>query len=226
MRFQGIFVYCPKMSIFAICNHRQMKKNDKKISGWKLVLVNLAAMVLIVIILLMMVFHWMKNYTRHGEYISVPDVTGLVEDEAAARFQAEGLRYEISDSKYDARLLEGQVIEQRPSAGSNVKAGRIVYLTVNSGKIPTKKLPDVADNSSIRAAESKLLGAGFTLTEPEYIPGEKDWVYEVRIGDRKIEAGEEIPEGSVLTIYVGNGEDELEQMEDSLQAAGLDTDFF
>lgn len=226
MRFQGIFVYCPKMSIFAFCNRRQMKKSDNNISGWKLVLVNLAAMVLVVIVILLMLFHWMKNYTRHGEYIAVPDVTGMVEDEAAARFKAEGLRYEISDSKYDAGLLEGQVIEQRPSAGSNVKAGRIVYLTVNSGKIPTKKLPDVADNSSIRAAESKLLGAGFRLTEPEYIPGEKDWVYEVRIGDRKIEAGEEIPEGSVLTIYVGNGEDELEQLEDSLQTTGLDSDFF
>lgn len=203
-----------------------MKKSENNIPGWILVLINLTAMILIVVTLLLLLFHWMKDYTRHGEYIYVPDVAGMVEEEAANVFNTHGLRYEISDSKYDAELEEGQIIEQRPSAGAGVKAGRIVYLTVNSGKIPTVKMPDVADNSSLRAAEARLLGAGFTLTEPEYIPGDLDWVYEIHYNDRMVESGEDIPEGALLTIVVGNGEEALEELDDSLSITGIDEDFF
>lgn len=203
-----------------------MKKNDKELSGWIRILISLAAMAVITVILLLLSFNWMKNYTRHGEYISVPDVEGMVEDEASILFEVNGLRYEISDSRYDANLQEGQIIEQRPSAGSNVKAGRIIYLTVNSGKIPTKKLPDVVDNSSLRAAESKLLGAGFTLTEPELIPGDLDWVYEIRYNGRTVESGEEIPEGALLTIVAGNGDEAPEESGDSLDANIIDEEFF
>lgn len=166
----------------------------------------------------------MDHFTRHGEYITVPDVAGMTEDEAAEIIMSSGLRYEISDFKYDSNLSEGQIIEQRPKAGSNVKAERIIHLTANSGKVPKKALPDVADNSSLRAAESKLLGAGFKLTEPEFIPGDADWVYEVRLGGKVLLPGEEVPEGSTLTIVVGDGTDALEA--DSLITEGLDSDFF
>lgn len=201
-----------------------MEKDKKRFTGWMSALTNLAAMLLISIVLMLLLFRWMNHFTRHGEYITVPDVACMTEDEAAEIIMSSGLRYKISDFKYDSKLSEGQIIEQRPKAGSNVKAERIIHLTVNSGKIPGKALPDVADNSSLRAAESKLLGAGFKLTEPEFIPGDADWVYEVRLGDRVLLPGEEVPEGSTLTIVVGDGTDALEA--DSLMTEGLDSDFF
>ena len=40
-------------------------------------------------------------------------------------------------------------------------------------------VPDIMDNSSLRQAEAKLRALGFRVTEPEYISGEKDWVYSV-----------------------------------------------
>lgn len=201
-------------------------KDIKKLPAWAVVLINLGAMVIVSVIILILLFRWMGSYTRHGESISVPDVTGLTQEEASAIFLQNGLRCEVNDVRYEASMAEGGIIEQRPAAGSSVKAGRIVYLTVNSGRVPTRKIPDVADNSSLRDAESKLLGAGFKLTEPEYIPGEKDWVYEVRYKGRVLKSWEEIPEGSLLTIAVGNGEDKLEEFADSLTDTGIDSAFF
>lgn len=213
------------MSNFVRIQNTEMGKSEKKLSGFALILINLAVMALAVLLIILILFRWMNSYTRHDQYIKVPDVQGLLEDQAAGTLSGNSLRYEISDYKYDAHLAEGQIMEQRPKAGANVKAGRIIHLTVNSGKIPMKKIPDVADNSSLRAAESRLLGAGFKLTEPEYIPGDADWVYEVRLGDRVLRNGEEVPEGSTLTIVAGNG-DEVIESPDSLADIEIDQEFF
>ena len=70
------------------------------------------------------------------------------------------------------------------------------------------------------------MGAGFNLTEPELIPGDLDWVYDIKLGDEILRAGQEIPEGSTLTIVAGNGEERFEELGDSLANMGIDMDFF
>ena len=193
--------------------------------GWAILLLNLAAMAVLASALLVLVFKWIDSYTRHGQYIEVPDVSGMIADDALAVIDRYGLRSQVTDYRYDSGMQENEVIEQRPAAGAYVKGGHIICLTLNSGKVPMKAVPDVADNSSMRAAQSKLLAAGFKLTEPEYIPGDPDWVYEVRLGNRPLKAGEQIPEGSSLTIVVGDGgavADSVDAGDDML----MDTDFF
>lgn len=199
------------------------KPNDKR--GIMIILLNLLAMLIIAFLLVIVTFQWMKSYTLHGQYISVPDVSGMFEEEAGQALSAAGLRYEISDYKYDKNMVEGGVIEQRPKSGAYVKQGRKVYLTVNSGKEPVKTLPDLADNSSLRAAEARLKAAGFKLTQPVYIDGDLNWVYEIRYQGDPIEAGTEIPEGSVLTIVAGNG-NPVTVIEEVDSTAVIDTEFF
>lgn len=191
-----------------------MKTGVKELPGWAKILIHLTAMAAVAMVLVLLFFRWMDTYTRHGQYITVPDVTRQLEDEAAVTLRNNGLRCEVSEYRYDAGMDAGMVIEQRPRPGSEVKENRVIHLTVNSGKIPMKPIPDVADNSSYRAAESKLLGAGFKLTEPRYIPGDEDWVYEVLMDGKSLRNGEEVPEGSELTIVVGNGEREAELPEE------------
>lgn len=203
-----------------------MKERGNGMPWWTVLLINLGIMTAIIAVLIVVLLKWMDGYTRHGQHITVPDVSGLSIDMASQNLTGCGLRYEISEYRYNAELAEGAVIEQTPKAGSGVKEGRIIYLTLNSGKIPTIALPDVADNSSLRAAESKLTGAGFILTEPEYIPGEKDWVYKIVYNGDTVATGDYIPEGATLTIVAGNGEEALEELPDSLAGAGMDMDFF
>lgn len=201
---------------------------DNKVNkgrGILIVLLNVAAMIVIAVLLLLVTFRWLKSYTLHGEYITVPDLTGMYEDEAGEALAAVGLKYEVLDYKYDKMMVEGGVIEQKPKPGAYVKDGRKIYLTLNSGKVPMRAVPDVADNSSLRAAESRLQAAGFKLTKTVYVNGDLDWVYEIRYQGKEVEAGTELPEGSILTIVAGNGSP-IEYIEEVDSTAVIDTDFF
>ena len=197
--------------------------NRKRTIGW--ILLNLFLMIGLSCLLIVITFSWIKSYTRHGQYISVPDVSGMFEEEAGQALAAVGLKYEVLDYKYDRMTVEGGVIEQKPKSGSYVKDGRTIYLTLNSGREPLRAVPDVADNSSLRAAESRLNAAGFKLGRTVYVDGDLDWVYEIRYQGEKIEAGTEIPEGSLLTIVAGNG-NPVEIIEEVDSATVIDSDFF
>ena len=199
------------------------KGNKKRTIGW--ILLNLLIMIVLAFLLVMITFKWIQSYTRHGQYIAVPDLHGMYEKEAGEALAAQGLKYEVLDYKYDKTMVEGGVIEQKPKPGSYVKDGRKIYLTLNSGKVPMRAVPDVADNSSLRAAESRLSTAGFKLGRTVYIDGDLDWVYEIRYQGEKIEAGTEIPEGSLLTIVVGNGTP-VERIEEVDSTTVIDSDFF
>lgn len=203
-----------------------MSKENKNIKrGILIVLANLLAMVIVAAILIIVTFRWMKSYTLHGQYITVPDVTGMYEEEARQVLSIAGLNYEVTDYKFDKMMVEGGVIEQKPKPGAFVKQDRKIYLTLNSGKEPLRAVPDLADNSSLRAAESKLRAAGFKLTETEYVDGDQDWVYEIKYLGEAIKAGTEIPEGSTLTIVAGNG-NPVEEIEEADSTIVIDMDFF
>lgn len=195
----------------------------KRTIGW--ILLNLLIMAALAILLIIITFKWIESYTRHGEYIVVPDVSGMYEEEAGQALAAVGLKYEVMDYKYDKMMVEGGVIEQKPKPGAYVKDGRKIYLTLNSGKEPMRAVPDVADNSSLRAAESKLRAAGFKLGRTVYIDGDLDWVYEIRYQGLEIAAGTEIPEGSTITIVAGNGNPVI-RIEEVDSTTVIDTDFF
>ena len=201
------------------------KENSKKIRtvGW--ILLNILIMIAIASMLILVTFRWIKSYTLHGQYISVPDLSGMYEEEAGQALASVGLKYEVIDYKYDKMVVEGGVIEQKPKPGAYVKDGRKVYLTLNSGKEPMRAVPDVADNSSLRAAESRLEAAGFKLDKTVYVDGDMDWVYEIRYKGEAIEAGTEIPEGSVLTIVAGNG-NPVERIEEADSTTIIDSEFF
>jgi len=178
---------------------------------------NLIAMPVVVIAVILGVLHWLDVYTHHGESIIVPNVNGLPVKEAQNEFSKKNLRVEIVDSNYVKGILAGAVLEQKPAAGSKVKIGRTIYLTINTGEAPKVTIPDIIDNSSFRQAEARLRALGFKLTEPEYIEGEKDWIYGVKYNGKELTSGEKIPREAVLTLCVGD--DKLKG--DSIQTDSL-----
>ena len=98
----------------------------------------------------------------------------------------------------------GAILEQKPEGGAKVKIGRSIYLTINTGEVPKVAIPDIIDNSSFRQAEARLRALGFKLTEPEYIEGEKGWIYGVKYNGKELTSGEKIPREAVLTLCVGD----------------------
>ena len=191
---------------------------------------NLIAMMAVVILLLFGVLKWLDVYTRHGEAVVVPDVKGMTVGEAEMLLRNHGLVCVVSDSNYVKNKPAGSILELNPSAGQKVKEGRTIYLTINTLDVPLRLVPDVADNSSVRQEQAKILAAGFKLSENELISGEKDWVYGVKYKGRQLNMGDKVPVGATLTLLVGDGEtqvqdsDSLEIVEDAAGTTDVSTD--
>ena len=182
------------------------KKETTNKKPLRLLIINLAAMAAVVVAAVLITFRWIDNYTEHGIAITVPDVTGMQEEEAIQVLSQYRLVGIADVMEYRKGVPVGEVISQRPGFNARVKHGRKIYLSISSGNHPMKAVPDVADNSSLRQAESRLRAAGFLLTPHDTIEGELDWVYGVRYNGRELQGEELIPEGATLTLIIGGGE--------------------
>jgi hypothetical protein len=166
---------------------------------------NLVAIALVVILLSIGVKVAMDWYTHHGESIVVPNVVNMQYDDAKEKLKALGLDIMVNDTGYNQKLPPDCILEQTPVEGKRVKGGFVVFVTINSAGAPTLVLPDVIDNGSWREVRSQLVSMGFRMAEPEYIPGEKDWVYGVKVGGRRVQTGDRISTEAKLVVMVGDG---------------------
>lgn len=178
---------------------------------------NLIAMIIVVALALFGVLKGLDIYTRHGEAVVVPNVKGMGVAEAEKLFLNQGLNCIVSDSSYVKSLPAGCILDYSPTAGQKVKEGRTIYLTINTLNTPLQDVPNIADNSSMRQAQARLLASGFKLNENQYVSGEKDWVYGVKYKGRVLTDGEKVPVGATLTLIVGDG-GALPQEGDSTEA--------
>ena len=184
---------------------------------------NIIAMIIVVMVLLFAVLKGMDVYTRHGEAVVVPDVKGMTVDEATKMFRNHGLECIVSDSNYVRNKEAGIILDLNPAVGQKVKEGRIIYLTINTLDVPLRLVPDVADNSSVRQAQARILGAGFKLGEVQVVSGEKDWVYGVKYRGRQLTAGDKVPLGASLTLMVGNGTVDMLEVDSVDFSSGSDS---
>ena len=167
---------------------------------------NLLAMALVVVLLCFGVKYGLEYYTHHGEGIVVPKVQGMTYNKARLLLEQEGLIILVSDSGYNKTLPADCILAQTPGNGTKVKQGHIIYVTVNSPSSPSFTIPDIVDNSSYREAEAKLMAIGFKLLPPQYVMGEKDWVYGILCRGRRVSTGDQVSIETPLTLMIGNGE--------------------
>jgi beta-lactam-binding protein with PASTA domain len=163
-------------------------------------------MALVVILLVVGVNYGLDWYTHHGESIRVPNIEGMRITKAREMMEECGLEIVVTDSGYNKRLPADCVLTQSPGAGLTVKSGHTIYVTINSSNSPSVAIPDVVDNCSYREAEAKLISLGFKVLPPQYVTGEKDWVYGVSCNGRKVSTGERISIEQPLTLLVGSGQ--------------------
>ena len=183
------------------------KSLSPKQKGILIIALNLLAMAAVVALLPYFALLWVDSYTNHDETHVVPDVCGVQLDDAVKTLGAEKLGYTIMERRYQENAAENEVIMQHPEQGSHVKEGRKIGLVINTTVKPNRSVPSVIDNRTFREAESHILAAGFVIKSVETIPGEKDWVYELRYNGKSLVNGEAIPQGSALVVVVGSGEE-------------------
>ena len=176
----------------------------------KVLAVNFLAMAVVVALLPYLALVWVDDLTNHGETRTVPDVCGAHFDDAVALLGVEKLGYAVIERRYKENAAEDEVVMQHPEAGAKVKEGRKIGLVVNTAQKPKRTVPPVIDNRTYREAESHIRAAGFVIESVDTIPGEKDWVYELRYNGKRLTNGETIPKGSSLTVVIGSGKLEAE----------------
>ncbi len=167
---------------------------------------NIAAMAVVLVLACWGVQLALDIYTHHGEEVIIPNVKHKSFEDARHIMENAGLEVVVTDTGYVKVLGPDCILEQSPAAGEKVKTGHIIYVTVNATHSPTISLPDVIDNSSLRDAMAKLTSMGFKLTQPEFVTGEKDWVYGIVAGGKPKQTGDKISVDTPVTIQVGNGQ--------------------
>lgn len=167
--------------------------------------INLAAMAVVVVILCIAARYGIDAYTHHGEQIDIPSVKHKSIEEATNILEDLGLKVEVSDTGYVKTLPADCVLEQSLKPGTKVKSGRVVYLVINATDTPTLSIPDVIENSSYREARAKLEAMGFKVGDPHRIPGEKDWVYGIRVRGRSVTTGQKVSIEDILVLQIGDG---------------------
>lgn len=166
---------------------------------------NLLAMLIVVVALCAGMKFGLDHYTHHGEAIPVPDVRHKTIADARHILEGMSLRLEVGDTGYVKMLPSGCVLEQSIAPGNVVKSGRTVRVTINSTTTPTLTIPDVIDNNSYREARAKLMAMGFRVGSPQYMPGERDWVYGITVRGVNVVTGQRVSVDDILIIQVGDG---------------------
>ncbi|MFO8086339.1 MAG: PASTA domain-containing protein [Bacteroidales bacterium] len=171
----------------------------------KRVWLNLAAMVLVAVILVLGTLEALKQYTRHGKTVKVPDFTGLQMDELKQYTSDNYFDFVVIDSIYDAKEEKGSIIEQDPTRGSDVKKGRKIYLTVVAMNPEQIRMPNL-NSLSLRQAKATLESYGLQIGSLEYIRKEdRNAVHGQKYLGSPIAPGEWIEKGSAITLQLGRG---------------------
>ncbi len=189
-----------------------IKRLGDRIFWW-----NVLAMVVAIFLIITCVNLWLASYTHHGEKIKVPDVEKMSFDNAKKLMEMNGLKIVVNDTGYNKRLPADCILTQLPEADSEVKAGRIVYVTINSDSSPSLVIPDLINNCSLREAEARLASMGFKLLPPKRVEGERDWVVAIDARGQKLQAGDRVSVEMPLRIHAGIGTSETEMDEDDFE---------
>lgn len=177
---------------------------------------NIMLMILIIVAVPVVTFYLLDTFTHHGEKIEVPSLIGKTAFDAEQMLDERDLVCVVSDSAYDKKAAPGTVLDQVPRAGSEVKGGRVVYITVNLKGAPMVKVPKI--DGSLREVQASLSVLGFKFTPNEVVYGrDKDLVIGVKQGVKMLRAGESVARDRAVTIIVGGGE-----MPDSIKPVSLD----
>ena len=144
--------------------------------------------------------------THHGKTVTTPDFSNLTVPQARELASKNQVHVKVVDSVFVRRLSGGVVYRQQPKAGTTVKKGRSIFLTINS-VVPRKVVMPNLFGYSVTEARSELRNRGLNLGRLNYV---KDMatnnVLEQRCEGKEAKAGDLVVSGSVIDLTVGVGE--------------------
>ena len=146
---------------------------------------------------------WLRWYTDHGEFVSVPDMSGMPLNEAIEALEERNLQYLVIDSVYDKKAVPGTVMDQSPVKESQVKDGRQVTLTIYRFSPPMERLGvkqgDYAVVAMIRL-KNKTIDFDTLYEDNNSLPGS---IIRVTQRGKQLKADDLVARGSKVTLVIG-----------------------
>ena len=172
----------------------------------KKILTSLAIAAAIVLVLVVGAMIFLNVATMHGRVLVVPDFTNMSVAEAQRLAEASEVRIDVVDSLYVKRMAKGHIYRQNPKAGSQVKKGRRILITINAMNAKKVEMPDLI-GYSMRQATAELQSRGLVLGRLIY---QKDMatdnVLAQRCGAYPIAPETKVETGTVIDLVVGLNE--------------------
>ncbi len=159
-----------------------------------------------VVILCFIMLRWLKSSTNHGEFETVPDLTGKSVNVADIELKANKLVMQIQDSaNFNPNYPKFSVIEQDPSPGTKVKESRKIYLTLNPSGYRKIQVPNLRERT-YRQAKPMLEALGFQIGKITYENNiGKNLVLKMYHKGNVIKNGDKLSKTSKIDLVLGNG---------------------
>ncbi len=167
--------------------------------------VNVLAAILLVLLIIFIFLQLLGVITKHGQYLTVPSVTGKNTIEAIKFLESKGFEVVIQDSIYTDTAKRGIVLKQLPEPNSTVKINRTVFLTVNRVTLPMIDMPALEGKSfnyALIILERSHLKLGDTTFKPDFMRGS---IIDQMYNGEKITSGTKLPWGSRVDLVIAGG---------------------
>jgi beta-lactam-binding protein with PASTA domain len=169
-----------------------------------LILNAMLASAALLVLLLLYFYAYLPATTNHGETITVPSIEGMQISQLQEFLIKRNLRFEVNDSSYAAEYPPLTVLKQFPQAGSKVKEGRKIFISINRVSPPTVPVPALVDGSVVNA-DAVLKSNELRRGRIELVAGPFNVVKEMKYQGSTIEAGTPVPKGSTIDLVVMDG---------------------
>nr|WP_315006022.1 PASTA domain-containing protein [uncultured Capnocytophaga sp.] len=184
-----------------------MKKilQNKDIRFWGL---QVLLAILLVCTLIYIALISLDSWTRHNEFVVVPDLSSKPLSEVEKILEDNHLRFEVVDSaNYNDKIPKYAVISQSPEANEKVKKNRKIYLTLNPSNYPKVTIPRVIQ-LTYRSADATLKSVGLSVGKVTYVNNiGKDVVLRMFYKGKEVKPGDLLIKKSIVDLECGNGFD-------------------
>ena len=175
----------------------------------------IALMIGISLLIVILTITSLRVFTRHGQSITVPDLTGLTMDHLRSLEREHRFQFVVIDSIFYPNQPPGTVIRHDPIPGSTVKRGRKFYVTLVSAMPDMVVMPNLVD-LSLRNATSLLQSVGLFVGTVTFRP---DLLFQNAVIDqiyrgRHIPPGERVRRGSSINLVVSGTQQRAWEEED------------
>ncbi len=159
-----------------------------------------------IVVLCFILLKWLNITTNHGNFETVPELTGKSIEVAKLELEANNLVMQIQDSaNYNPNYPKFSVIEQDPLPGNQVKKNRKIYITLNPSGYRKILVPDLKERT-YRQAKPTLEALGFKIGKITYKDNiAKDLVLDMSYKGKAIQPGDKLAKTSVIDLVLGNG---------------------